>query len=190
VRTNDVLDYSKVREVRAMLEIHVADVAALAASKNDIAAMERWLDAQAASGDDLEAAAQCDLEFHRTIMPRSGRPSLLWRLDSADRAALGDTVELPTRGGGAVALAIEYDVTPEGVIELVGLINAVEEDGTDPDGEAWLAWRQAHEDGGLGCVLVPPADLSRMEATEDPDELRAIVEDVILADRRAKEVPS
>jgi hypothetical protein len=89
-----------------------------------------------------------------------------------------------------VALAIEYDVTPEGVIELVGLINAVEEDGTDPDGEAWLAWRRAHEDGGLGCVLVPPVDLSRMEATEDPDELRAIVEDVILADRRAKEVPS
>ena len=89
-----------------------------------------------------------------------------------------------------MALAIEYDVSPEGVIELVGLINAVEEDGTDPDGDAWLAWRRAHEDGGLGCVLVPPADLARMEATEDPDELRAIVEDVILADRRAKEVPS
>jgi hypothetical protein len=89
-----------------------------------------------------------------------------------------------------VALAIEYDVTPDGVIELVGLINAVEEDGTDPDGDGWLAWRRAHEDGGLGCVLVPPADLSRMEATEDPDELRAIVEDVILADRRTKEVPS
>jgi hypothetical protein len=29
-----------------------------------------------------------------------------------------------------------------------------------------------------------------MEASEDPDELRAIVEGVILADRRAKEVPS
>ena len=87
-------------------------------------------------------------------------------------------------------LAIEYDVTQEGVIELVGLINAVEEDGTDPDGEAWLAWRRAHEDGGLGCVIVPPEDLSRMEATEDPDELRSIVEDVILADRRAKEVAS
>jgi hypothetical protein len=89
-----------------------------------------------------------------------------------------------------VALAIEYDVTPEGVIELVGLINAVEEDGTDPDGEAWLTWRRAHDDGGLGCVIVPPAELSRMEATEDPEELKAIIETVILADRRAKEVPS
>jgi hypothetical protein len=89
-----------------------------------------------------------------------------------------------------VALAIEYDVTPEGVIELVGLINAVEEEGTDPDGEAWLAWRRAHEDGGHGCVIVPPGELSEMEATEDPDQLRAIVERVILADRRAKEVPA
>ena len=86
-----------------------------------------------------------------------------------------------------MALAIEYDVTPEGVVELVGLINAVEEDGADPDGEAWLDWRSSREDGGLGCVLVPPEDLSRMEATEDPDELRAIVEALILADRRTKE---
>jgi hypothetical protein len=105
-------------------------------------------------------------------------------------ASFGDIVSLPKRRGGAVALAIEYDVTPDGVIELVGLINAVEEDGADPEGEAWLAWRRAHDDAGLGCVIVPPADLSRMEAAEDPDELRAIVEDVILADRRAKEVLS
>lgn len=84
-------------------------------------------------------------------------------------------------------LAIEYDVTPEGVIELVALINAVEEDGADPGGEAWLTWRRSHEDGGLGCAPIPPDDLARMEGTEDPEALRAIVESVILADRRAKE---
>jgi hypothetical protein len=86
-----------------------------------------------------------------------------------------------------VALAIEYDVTADGVIELVGLINAVDEDGDDPDGGAWLAWRRTHEDGGHGCALVPADELSRMEAAQDPDELRAIVERVVLADRRAKE---
>jgi len=88
-------------------------------------------------------------------------------------------------------LAIEYDVTPEGVVELVALINAVDEEGADPEGEAWLAWRRTHEDAGMGCAPVTPEELARMEATEDPDELRAIVESVILADRRAKEeVPS
>ncbi len=88
-------------------------------------------------------------------------------------------------------LVIEYDVTPEGVVELVAFINAVEEDGGDPDGEDWMAWRRNHEDAGMGCAPVPPAELARMEATEDADDLRKIVERVILADRRAKEeVPS
>jgi len=88
-------------------------------------------------------------------------------------------------------LFIEYDVTEDGQIELVALINAVEEDGDDPDGEAWLTWRRSHEDGGHGCAPVPPEDLALMETTEDPDELAAIVERVLLADRRTKEeVPS
>lgn len=84
-------------------------------------------------------------------------------------------------------LAIEYDVTPEGILEVVALINAVEEDGQDPAGEAWLAWRSSHEDEGLGCAPVPPDELTAMEATEDPDELRTIVERVILSDRATKE---
>jgi len=84
-------------------------------------------------------------------------------------------------------LFIEYDVSPEGLIELVALINAIEEDQADPDGEAWLEWRRSHEDDGHGCAPVPPDDLALMEATEDPGELAAIVERILLADRRTKE---
>lgn len=84
-------------------------------------------------------------------------------------------------------LFIEYDVTDDGIAELVALINAVDEDGHDPDGEAWLEWRRSHEDEGMGCAPVAPADLKTMEATEDPDELRAVVERIILADRATKE---
>ncbi|MGD0255929.1 MAG: hypothetical protein ABSB99_10335 [Acidimicrobiales bacterium] len=84
-------------------------------------------------------------------------------------------------------LFIEYDVNSEGEIELVALINAVEEDGQDPEGEAWLAWRATHDDEGMGCVGVSPAALKAMESTEDPEELLAIVERVILADRASKE---
>jgi hypothetical protein len=84
-------------------------------------------------------------------------------------------------------LFIEYDVHDDGAIELVALVNAVEEDGQDTDGAAWLAWRATHEDGGWGCVGVPPGDLAAMESTEDPDELAAIVERVVLADRAGKE---
>jgi hypothetical protein len=85
-------------------------------------------------------------------------------------------------------LFIEYDVTPDGSIELVGLINAVEDNGADADGADWMAWRiESFDDNGLGCVGVPPAQLALMEETDDADELRVIVERVILADRATKE---
>jgi hypothetical protein len=85
-------------------------------------------------------------------------------------------------------LFIEYDVAGDGEIEVVALINAIEEADEDSDGEAWLTWRRTHDDEGLGCAPVPAEDLARMEATSDPEALRSIVERVILADRRTKEV--
>ena len=85
-------------------------------------------------------------------------------------------------------LFIEYDVTPEGWIDIVALIDAVEENDADPDGADWMAWRaEAFDDDGLGCVGVAPSQLALMEQTDDPDELRAIVERIILADRATKE---
>jgi hypothetical protein len=85
-------------------------------------------------------------------------------------------------------LFIEYDVTPEGEIELVALVNAVEENGEDADGSAWMEWRR-HEfdDNGLGSVGVSADDLARLESTEDANELRSIVERIILSDRATKE---
>lgn len=85
-------------------------------------------------------------------------------------------------------LFIEYDVTPQGEIELVALINAEEEQGRDDDGAAWMAWRVAEfDDDGWGCAGVPPSELLLMEQTDDADEVRAIVARVVLADRAAKE---
>ncbi len=85
-------------------------------------------------------------------------------------------------------LFIEYDVTPIGEIVLVALINAVEEDGADEGGTEWMAWRSSEfDDDGMGCAGVSPDELTRMEETEDPDQLRALVERIILADRATKE---
>jgi hypothetical protein len=88
-------------------------------------------------------------------------------------------------------LFIEYDVGDDGMIEVVGLINAIEENDEDPLGEDWMGWRQSFDDNGLGCVAVSPEDLTLMESTDDPEQIRVILERVILADRATKEeVPS
>ena len=84
-------------------------------------------------------------------------------------------------------LFIEYDVNGQGEIELVALVNATEEDGEDTDGEAWMGWRRTHEDEGLGCASASPDALAAMEQAEDAEQLRAIVERVLLADRATKE---
>jgi hypothetical protein len=86
-------------------------------------------------------------------------------------------------------LFIEYDVRPDGQIELVALVNAIDEDGQDPSGHAWMEWRSSDDfdDKGLGSVGVQPDDLADMEATTDPEALRSIVERIILADRAVKE---
>ena len=85
-------------------------------------------------------------------------------------------------------LFIEYDVDAQGQIELVALINAVEEDGQDEDGSDWLAWRRSEfDDGGAGCVGVTPTSSPRWRRPSDPEQLRAMVEGIILADRATKE---
>ena len=85
-------------------------------------------------------------------------------------------------------LCIEYDVASDGEIELVALVNAVDEDGQDADGSAWMAWRRAEfDDDGWGCAAVPSEALAQMESTDDTAALRDLVEQLVLADRAAKE---
>jgi hypothetical protein len=55
-------------------------------------------------------------------------------------------------------LFIEYDVGDDGMIEVVGLINGIEEKDEDPLGEDWMSWRQSFDDNGLGCVATSPED--------------------------------
>jgi len=88
VRTSDVLDYGKVHEVRAMVETHIAEVAAQRATDQDIEAIRTWCDKQADSHADLEAAAQCDMEFHRAIARAADNELYLVLLDSIRGALL------------------------------------------------------------------------------------------------------
>lgn len=85
-------------------------------------------------------------------------------------------------------LAVEYDVAEDGLIHVVAVIEAVDEEGVDLEGEAWIRWRRAHSDEGHGCVVLSPTEFKLIGDTEDEDELRRITEMAILRDRQGNEV--
>ena len=74
-------------------------------------------------------------------------------------------------------LFIEYDVGDDGMIEVVGLINAIEENDEDPLGEDWMSWRQSFDDewpGMRGRVTRRPhLDGVDRRSRADPGHCRA-----------------
>jgi GntR family transcriptional regulator, transcriptional repressor for pyruvate dehydrogenase complex len=61
------VDYAKVDEVRRVLEVAAAGLAAERADTADLAAMDETIDAFANECTDLEKSVQHDLAFHRTV---------------------------------------------------------------------------------------------------------------------------
>jgi len=61
------LDFEKVHEVRALLEVHMAGLAAERATAADIRQLRTVHDRMVSKARDVEAAARDDLEYHRTI---------------------------------------------------------------------------------------------------------------------------
>jgi GntR family transcriptional repressor for pyruvate dehydrogenase complex len=88
VRSSEALDYAKVHEVRTMVETHMAERAAERATPENIEEMRRLCDEMEESGDDLEAAAERDLEFHRSIATAAHNELYLVLLDSIRGALL------------------------------------------------------------------------------------------------------
>ena len=84
-------------------------------------------------------------------------------------------------------LFLEYDVDEAGMIEIVAVIDAFEEDGNDPDASEWRAWRSTLSDAGHGFVAVPDDLEAAIEDERDPGEVLDLIEELILADRRTKE---
>jgi GntR family transcriptional regulator, transcriptional repressor for pyruvate dehydrogenase complex len=61
------LDYGKVDEIRQVIEVAAAGFAAERASAEDVAVIERSLQAMSDQLEDLEACVQADLAFHRAL---------------------------------------------------------------------------------------------------------------------------
>ena len=76
------LDFGKVHEVRALLEVHLAGLAAERATGEDIGRLRAAHDGMRARAHDVEKAAGDDLEFHRLIARATHNELFLLLLDS------------------------------------------------------------------------------------------------------------
>ena len=88
LRGESTIDFAKVHEVRMMLETHVAALAAERSTDAEIAQLESLMDRWVAAGDDVAAASQLDVDFHRAIATSAHNELYLVLLDSIAGALL------------------------------------------------------------------------------------------------------
>jgi GntR family transcriptional repressor for pyruvate dehydrogenase complex len=102
LRHSDAFDYRHVHEVRAMLEVQMAGVAAVRATADDITSLEAAAGAMEGTSD-VDEAAQCDLEFHRAIANATHNPLYLVLHDAIGEALMDVRRANLSHGGGEEA---------------------------------------------------------------------------------------
>jgi GntR family transcriptional repressor for pyruvate dehydrogenase complex len=99
------IDFEKVHEVRTLLEVHIAGVAAERSTESDVAQLrEVHLRMQSEDGD-VDAAARDDLEFHRTIARATQNDLYLLLMDSIGGALIDIRRENLGSGSAPMTLA-------------------------------------------------------------------------------------
>jgi GntR family transcriptional repressor for pyruvate dehydrogenase complex len=82
------VEYPKVHEVRRLLEVEIAGLAAARASEADVARIRTVAEQMEAVLDDVEKASRLDLAFHRAIARATNNELYLLLLDSIGEAQL------------------------------------------------------------------------------------------------------
>src|SRR5438552_1498017 len=76
------IEFEKVHEVRTVLEVHIAGLAAERASDEDVARLREVHERMQREAGDVAAAARDDLEFHRVIARATHNDLFLMLMDS------------------------------------------------------------------------------------------------------------
>jgi GntR family transcriptional repressor for pyruvate dehydrogenase complex len=82
LRGHEGVDYVQVHEVRTMLEIQIAGLAAERATDEDVAHLTETCERMAEALDDAEVASRHDVDFHRAIAEATHNPLYVIMLDS------------------------------------------------------------------------------------------------------------
>ncbi len=106
LRHSSDLDYPKVHEVRTILEVEIARIAAERATDADVDFLTDVCRRMEAAIDDVEAAAPLDVEFHRAIARSTHNELFLVLLDAIGDALLEVRRENLSVGSGAETIAL------------------------------------------------------------------------------------
>jgi len=100
-----MLDFEKVHEVRALLEVHIAGVAAERATEVDVDQLRQVHERLRGETEDVEAAARDDLEFHRLIAVATQNDLYLLLMDSIGSALID--IRRENLGSGSAPATID-----------------------------------------------------------------------------------
>ena len=98
------LDFEKVHEVRALLEVHIAGTAAERATEEDLARLRVVHERMQREAGDVEHAARDDLEFHRMIALATQNELYLLLMDSIGSALID--IRRENLGSGSTPLTL------------------------------------------------------------------------------------
>ena len=98
------VDFEKVQEVRALLEVHLAGLAAELASEEDVSSLVEIHTRMQDEASDVEAAALDDLEFHRRIARSTHNELFLLLLDSIGSSLVD--IRRSNLGSGSTAMTL------------------------------------------------------------------------------------
>jgi DNA-binding FadR family transcriptional regulator len=102
------LDFEKVHEVRSLLEVHLAGLAAERASDDDIAQLRETHKRMRAQLADVEAASLVDLEFHHVIARSTHNDLFLLLMDSIGSSLIAIRRENLSGSGHASATVAQH----------------------------------------------------------------------------------
>jgi GntR family transcriptional repressor for pyruvate dehydrogenase complex len=99
------LDYEKVHEVRKMLEVHIAGLAAARSTDPDLRELIVACERMEAAIDDVEEASQLDLEFHRAIARATHNELYLVLMDSIGESLI--EIRRANLAGGSARVTLD-----------------------------------------------------------------------------------
>jgi GntR family transcriptional regulator, transcriptional repressor for pyruvate dehydrogenase complex len=142
------IDFERVHEVRTLLEVHIAGVAAERSTDEDVERLREVHERMQRDGADVDAAALDDLEFHRVIARATQNDLYLLLMDSIGTALID--IRRENLGSGSAPMTLRQH---EAILER---ISERDRDGAREAMAAHLegvaAWWRAHSSTGAATA--------------------------------------